>query len=53
MIQFEVTMELVQPIRNIEKIEEIKTVLKETGTRNFLLFIKVLFIKSVLVFFDF
>ena len=31
-------MELVQPIRSIEKIEEIKTVLKETGTRNFLLF---------------
>ena len=38
MIQIEVTMELVQPIRSIEKIEEIKTVLKETGTRNFLLF---------------
>ena len=31
-------MELVQPIRSIEKIEEIKMVLKETGTRNFLLF---------------
>lgn len=31
-------MEFVQPIRSKEKIEEIKSVLKENGTRNLLLF---------------
>lgn len=31
-------MQLVQPIRNKEKIEEIKSVLKENGTRDLLLF---------------
>ena len=32
-------MEYVQPIRNKEKIEEIKNVLKENGTRDYLLFV--------------
>lgn len=32
-------MEYVQSIRNKEKIEEIKTVLKENGTRDYLLFV--------------
>lgn len=31
-------MEYVQPIRDLEKIEEIKSILKEEGTRNLLLF---------------
>ena len=31
-------MQLVQPIRNKQKIEEIKSVLKENGTRDLLLF---------------
>ena len=31
-------MEYVQPIRDLEKIEEIKTILKENGTRDLLLF---------------
>ena len=31
-------MEYVQPIRDIEKIEEVKSILREHGTRDLLLF---------------
>ena len=31
-------MEYVQPIRDIQKIEEVKSILKESGTRDLLLF---------------